>query len=158
MNSRTYKYFTGDPLYPFGHGLSYSQFEYCDLRISDTEFDKIEDLKVEVVVKNVSSRNGSEVVQLYLKDIVASSRIPNITLEGFKKITLKAGEEALVEFLLSAEQLAIINDNGNKVLEPGSFIVSVGGKQPGMKGNADNPSTQVIEEEIKYIGPIITLE
>jgi len=158
MNSRTYKYFSGDPLYPFGHGLSYSQFEYSDLRISDVEFDKIDELKIEVVVKNISSRDGSEVVQLYLKDIKASTRIPNITLEGFKKINLKAGEEALVEFQLSSEQLAIIDNDGNKVLEPGSFIVSIGGKQPNMKGNADNPSTQVIEEEIKYIGPVITLK
>jgi len=89
MSNRTYKYFSDDPLYPFGHGLSYTQFKYSDLEISNKEFDKLDSLRVKITVRNAGNRSGDEVVQLYIKDMDASYRVPNLSLEGFKKITLE---------------------------------------------------------------------
>ena len=153
MQNRTYKYFTGDPLYPFGHGLSYTNFEYSKLGISESEFDGIDELTVKVTVKNTGQRAGAEVVQMYITDMEASVKVPNLSLEGFIKINLQPGEDRTVEFLLIPEQLAIINEMGEKVIEPGSFKVFVGGKQPNMKGTADNHTTQVLSTEIVYTGP-----
>ncbi len=152
MHKRTYKYFAGDPLYPFGHGLSYTNFEYSNLEVSDNEFDRMDELTVKVSVKNTGQRAGAEVVQMYIKDLDASYRVPNLSLEGFQKIHLEAGEQKTVEFHIMPEQLAIINDMGEKIIEPGSFLIFVGGKQPNMKGTADNPTTQVISIEIDYSG------
>jgi len=89
---------------------------------------------------------------MYIKDLDASYRVPNLSLEGFQKIHLEAGEQKTVEFHIMPEQLAIINDMGEKIIEPGSFLIFVGGKQPNMKGTADNPTTQVISIEIDYSG------
>jgi beta-glucosidase len=157
MHDRTYKYFSGDPLYPFGHGLSYTNFKYSDLEISDKEFDNVDKITIKVNVTNTGEIQGAEVVQLYISDVVASARVPKLSLEGFEKITLLPGEQKEVVFELLPEQLSIINDRGEKIIEPGTFSIFVGGKQPNMKGNADNPTTQVLIEEIKYTGPFITL-
>jgi len=157
MQNRTYKYFSGDPLYPFGHGLSYTTFEYNDLIISDKEFDSAKKITINVTVTNTGNIPGAEVVQLYLTDIVASARVPKLSLEGFEKIKLNPGEQKVIRFDLKPDQLAIINDRGEKIVEPGSFTIYVGGKQPNMKGNADNPTTQVLSEQIKYTGPSLTL-
>jgi beta-glucosidase len=137
--------------------LSYSTFEYSELKISEKEFDTARPIQIHVSVLNTGKYAGAEVVQLYLSDIVASARVPNLSLEGFEKITLQPGEKKEVIFELDPEQLAIINDRGEKIIEPGSFNIYVGGKQPNMKGNADNPTTQVLSEIIKYTGPYLTL-
>ena len=125
--------------------------------MSDTEFDTIRPISIRVTVSNTGDYEGAEVVQLYLSDIVASAKVPNLSLQGFEKITLQPGEQKEVLFELRPEQLAIINDRGEKIIEPGSFNLFIGGKQPNMKGNADNPSTQVLSEIIKYTGPYLTL-
>ncbi len=157
MHDRTYKYFSGDPLYPFGHGLSYTDFEYSNLEISDKEFDSTDKITLQVIVKNAGQLPGAEVVQLYIKDMEASDRVPNIALEGFQKVFLEAGEQRTVNFTLLPDQLAIINELGEKIIEPGSFKVYVGGKQPNMKGTADNTTTQVLSSEIVYSGPAVKL-
>lgn len=151
MNNRTYKYFNGDPLYPFGHGLSYTSFEYSDLNIS--ELKGLEPVRVSIKVKNKGHLVGNEVVQLYISDLMASARVPKLSLEGFEKISLSPGEEKEISFKLAAEQFAIINELGQKILEPGSFVIHVGGKQPGMKGTADNYTTRVLSGAIEYNGP-----
>ncbi len=158
MQGRTYKYFEGDVLYPFGHGLSYTRFGLSELSVEPLELLTIGDIVVNVKVKNLGDRPGAEVIQLYVKDLNASVPVPNLSLEGFKKIFLAAGEEKSVRFTLTPEQLAIINERGERILEPGSFQVYVGGKQPGMTGHADNPHTQVLEAEIEYVGPFETLD
>jgi beta-glucosidase len=157
MQGRTYKYFNGEVLYPFGHGLSYTQFEFSDFSIEPVELLATGDISVDLKVKNRGERPGAEVIQLYMRDMNASVPVPNLSLEGFKKIFLAPGEEKNVHFTLTPEQLAITNDRGELILEPGSFQVFVGGKQPGMTGNADNPNTQVLEAEIEYVGPFETL-
>jgi len=157
MEGRTYKYFNGDLLYPFGHGLSYTKFGLSDLSIEPAELLTNGDIHINVTVKNIGDRAGGEVIQLYVKDQNASVPVPNLSLEGFEKIFLQPGEEREVHFILTPFQLAIINERGEQILEPGSFQIFIGGKQPGMTGHADNPDTQVLEAEIKYVGPFETL-
>lgn len=158
MENRTYKFFQGDVLFPFGHGLSYTTFAYNGLQISPDDLSQAGDVTVSVDVKNTGGMAGSEVVQLYVSDEVASVKVPMLALEGFEKILLQPGESRKVTFTVSPEQLAFINNRGERILETGTFKFYVGGKQPGMKGLADNPTTQILEQEFKYTGPFKTLQ
>ena len=132
MEGRTYRYFTGEPLYPFGYGLSYTSFDYENLMLPKTA--KVGDnVKISVEVRNTGTVDGEEVVQLYLKDEIASTPRPIHQLEGFKRIYLRAGESKIVEFELYARQFSIIGSNDKRVIENGDFTVYVGGGQPGFK-------------------------
>jgi beta-glucosidase len=97
---------------------------------------------------------GDEVVQLYLTDEKASTLRPIRQLEGFERITLKPAESKVVEFKLEPRQLSIINDKDARVVEPGWFTISVGGKQPGFTGKADAATTQVLTGRVKAIGKV----
>jgi len=112
------------PLFPFGHGLSYTRFEYNDLRIEVKG--RSSDVKITLQVMNVGDREGDEVVQLYLHDAVASVTRPVKELKGFKRITLKPGERKKVDFTLTSEQLSFLDRDLKRVLEPGIFEVMVG--------------------------------
>ncbi|MFC5653812.1 beta-glucosidase BglX [Paenibacillus solisilvae] len=114
------------PLYPFGYGLSYTCFEYNDLRLSSSVIGMTETLTVSVNVRNSGQRDGEEIVQLYLCDEAASITRPVKELKGFQKILLQAGESRNVSFELSAKQLGFINGNNEFVVEPGMFTVWVG--------------------------------
>ena len=111
------------PLYPFGHGLSYSNFEYSRLRVRE----KADAFEVSVRVRNTSDRDGQEVVQLYIHDRVASVSRPEKELKGFQKISLNAGERKTVTFTLSDKELGFYDGRGEYVVEPGEFDVFVGG-------------------------------
>ncbi len=152
MTNRTYKYFTGDPLYPFGYGLSYTQFTYSDLKVSDSEFSNPKDLTVSVKVENTGTMEGGETVELYVADKKGEFPVPRISLKAFNKIDLKPGESKVVSFTLRPEQLAEFNPEGEKVLQKGSYIIYAGGKQPGFKGHADAATTQVLSATVKYTG------
>jgi beta-glucosidase len=158
MEGRTYKYFEGDPLFPFGHGRSFTSFVFEDLTVSATDLDPEKDISVKVNVRNTGKMSGSEVAQLYLKDIEASVPVPNISLEGFTKITLDPGGETIVDFTLSARQFAVIDMDGRYYLEPGEFELYVGGKQPGFTGIADANTTNVIGTKVVYKGDRILIE
>jgi beta-glucosidase len=158
MQGRTYKYFNGNVLYPFGHGLSYTKFGLSDLSIEPTELLSVGDIRIRVMVKNMGDLAGAEVIQLYAKDQNASVEVPNLSLEGFEKIFLEPGEEKEVQFTIIPKQLAIINERGERILEPGTFQIFIGGKQPGMTGNADNQGTEILEAEIEYVGPFRTID
>ena len=135
MTGRTYKYFEGEPLYPFGYGLSYTTFGYSNLQLPETA--KIgETVKVKVSVKNMGETDGEEVVQLYMRDVIASTPRPKYQLEGFQRIFLKSGESKVVEFELAPRQFSIIGKNDKRVIESGEFEIYVGGGQPGMKSSA----------------------
>lgn len=97
-----------------------------------------------VTVTNSGSREGDEVIQLYLTDEKASTPRPIRQLEGFSRITLKPGESKVVDFTLDPRQFSIINNKDKRVIEPGYFTISVGGKQPGFKGYPDPQFTQVL--------------
>jgi len=114
------------PLFPFGHGLSYTRFEYGNLQIGPKRIGPGGKVKISAEVKNIGDRKGDEVVQLYLRDVVASVTRPVKELKGFKKTTLERGEKKTVNFTLSSEQLSFINRNLKRVVEPGTFKVMVG--------------------------------
>jgi beta-glucosidase len=130
MKNRTYRYFEGQPLYPFGYGLSYSKFEYSNLKLSSTKLKAGDSLTVEADVKNVSPREGDEVVELYLsfpKSVVAPLR----ALRGFTRVHLAADEIQHVNFTLDARALSEVDENGDRILAKGIHSISVGGGQPG---------------------------
>ncbi|MFZ4426841.1 MAG: glycoside hydrolase family 3 C-terminal domain-containing protein, partial [Saprospiraceae bacterium] len=123
---------TNAPLYPFGYGLSYTTFEYTDLRINQTGPSRFE---VRVTVKNTGQRAGEEVVQLYIQDKFSSVVRPVRELKGFEKILLEPGITQEVRFEIGEEALGYFDNNGKFVVEPGEFEVMVGGNsQEGLKG------------------------
>jgi beta-glucosidase len=133
MANRTYRYFTGTPLYPFGYGLSYSSFEYSGLRLAKEEIAAGEPLEVAVDVQNTSGRDGDEVVQTYLV-FPAFPRMPgapNLALRGFTRVHLKAGESRTVRFTLGERDLSHVDEAGTHVVAAGEYRISVGGGQPG---------------------------
>ncbi len=132
MEGRTYKYFKGEPLYPFGYGLSYTTFKYDDLTL-DKKAKVGDNVTVKVKVTNAGKVAGDEVVQLYLKDEEASTIRPKVQLEGFKRIHLNAGESKVVDFELTARQFSMIGANEKRVIEKGWFTISIGGGQPDVK-------------------------
>jgi len=130
MKNRTYRYFTGQPLYPFGYGLSYSKFEYSNLKLSTAELAAGDSLTAEADVKNVGQHAGDEVVQLYLK-------FPNVpgaplkALRAFGRVHLDAGATQHVRFSLEPRDLSFVNSDGDRLVAEGTYNVSVGGGQPG---------------------------
>jgi beta-glucosidase len=157
MKERTYKYFTGKPLYPFGHGLSYTTFAYKNLKIPKTV--KAGDpVKVSVTVTNTGKRAGDEVVQLYITDRQASVPVPVRKLVGFRRVSLKAGESQKVSFAIDPRELSLITDDTRRIIEPGVFDLSAGGKQPGFTGTADTGTTEVITGQFTITGSPLQLE
>jgi beta-glucosidase len=114
------------PLYPFGYGLSYTTFDYSNLTVSKNQIKKNESLKVTVDVKNSGTKEGSEVVQLYIRDLVGSVTRPVLELKDFSKISIKPGETKTVEFTITPEKLKFYDLNMHYVIEPGDFKVFVG--------------------------------
>jgi beta-glucosidase len=117
---------TNNPLFAFGHGLTYSQFEYSDLSIEKSEISKTEEQTVKVKVKNTSNRKGTEVVQLYITDTFSSVATPVMQLRGFMRVDLKPGEEKELTFILLPDDLALWNREMKRVVEPGEFKVKIG--------------------------------
>ncbi|MCE5344673.1 MAG: glycoside hydrolase family 3 C-terminal domain-containing protein [Bacteroidales bacterium] len=151
MKGKTYRFFTGEPLYPFGYGLSYTTFTYSNLSVPENVVTG-QSVKVKVSVTNSGKIAGDEVVELYITDEKASTPRPVRQLEGFERITLKPGETREVEFSIDPRQFSIINSKEKRVIEPGFFTVSVGGKQPGFKGYLDPQFTQVLKGRVKLTG------
>lgn len=133
MENRTYRYFTGDPLFGFGFGLSYTTFAYRNLQIEPETIPSGESVSVRVEVENTGQRTGDEVVQLYVQDTEASLPVPQLQLQGFVRIRLEPGEKRAVEFKVSPEQMSFADEQGQWVLEPGEFKVWVGGQQPTLR-------------------------
>ncbi|HKQ75983.1 MAG TPA: glycoside hydrolase family 3 C-terminal domain-containing protein [Blastocatellia bacterium] len=152
MRGRTYRFFKGEPLYPFGFGLSYTSFKYDNLKLSAKSVKSGANVKVSVDVRNSGDRAGDEVVQLYISDVAASVPTPIRSLAGIKRIFLKPGEKQTVSFEIGPERMTVIDDNGKRVIEPGEFTVSVGGKQPGLTGRADAKTTSVVTGQFVVTG------
>ncbi len=117
---------SGLPLFPFGYGLSYTQFNYDNLQISRQQINPKDSIQISCRVRNTGLRAGDEVVQVYLQDQLASVARPVMELKGFQRIHLKAGEEKILRFTIHPEQLEMLNDRMQTVIEPGSFRVMIG--------------------------------
>ncbi len=115
-----------DGLYPFGYGLSYTTFEYSKMELSDTVMSKDGKITASVTVKNTGNYDGSEIVQLYIRDVYGSVVRPNKELKGFERIDLKKGESKRVEFVIDEEMLKFYNGECKLVSEPGEFRVMIG--------------------------------
>lgn len=123
------------PLFPFGHGLSYTTFKYSDIKADKTTLNQDETLTVSVKVKNTGKRDGAEVVQLYISDTESSLPRPLKELKGFEKVYLKASEEKTITFSLTKEDLSYFNDKKHQwVAEPGSFRAIIGASSQDIKG------------------------
>ena len=122
-----------DPLYPFGYGLSYTTFQYGDITLSAPAMDQDGSVTAVVTVTNTGKRDGAEVVQLYIRDLVGSITRPVKELKGFEKILLKAGESKTVSFKITPELLHFYDYDLNYVAEPGDFDVMIGGNSQHVK-------------------------
>ena len=157
IRQKTYRFFTGEPLYPFGYGLSYTSFAYRNLR-TPGQASAGDTVKVAVEVENTGELAGEEVVQLYLSVVNPSRPMPVRSLKGFQRISLAAGERKTVEFALAPRQFATAAADGRLRVEPGAFVVSVGGKQPGFKGPLDAATTGVATGAIRLGGSVKMLD
>lgn len=129
MANRTYRYFKGEALYPFGFGLSYTTFKYSDLHLSKNEIDKVGSVQAEVTVSNTGKRKGDEVVQLYIAH-EGIGYAPLQALKGFKRITLSPAQSQKVSFMITPDLLTLVDDKGNSTFIPGNVRVIIAGSSP----------------------------
>jgi beta-glucosidase len=132
MENRTYRYFKGEPLYPFGYGLSYTTFEYSKLKVVKS-CNVGDTLKVAVKVQNTGKLAGDEVVELYVSNLNSSVPVPIFALKGFNRIHLNAGESKTVTFTVAPDAFSVIDESNKRVVKPGQFLINVGGHQPSKK-------------------------
>jgi beta-glucosidase len=156
MKGRTYRYFTGAPLYPFGHGLSYSRFAYAKLAVPGKAAVGAP-VAVSVEVRNAGTVAADEVVQLYVTDVEASGPVPLRALKGFQRVSLRPGEKRVVRFTLDERAFSLVGSDGRRLVEPGRFTIAVGGKQPGLAGTADAATTMVVTAGLELTGAAKTL-
>ncbi len=130
MMNRTYRYFTGEPLYPFGYGLSYSKFEYSNLKLSNPQLAAGDPVDVDVDVRNTSGRAGDEVVELYIT-FPQLAGAPLRALRGFTRVHLDAGAQQHVKLSLQPRDLSYVNEDGDRLIGAGDYAITVGGGQPG---------------------------
>ncbi len=130
MKGRTYRYSTEEPLFPFGFGLSYTQFSYDTVRLSSSVIKTGESVEVEVAITNTGDIDAEEVVQLYLTDLQASVDVPYYSLKGFTRVLITSKETKTVTFTITPDMMELIDHDGNSILEPGEFKVIIGGSSP----------------------------
>jgi beta-glucosidase len=133
----TYMYLKGEPLFAFGHGLSYTEFRYANLRVSPERIDRAATAVVSVDVENIGPRAGDEVVQLYVHDVESSVRRPARELRGCERVSLRPGEKRTVTFPLPAQKLAFYDEKSHGfVVEPGAFDLLVGSSSEAIRAKA----------------------
>ncbi|WP_423819713.1 glycoside hydrolase family 3 N-terminal domain-containing protein [Salinimicrobium sp. TIG7-5_MAKvit] len=133
MEGRTYKYMDAEPMYPFGYGLSYSDFNYSDIKLSEKKLKKGKSLTAKVVVTNSGETKAEEVVQLYVSDLKASVRTPKSQLYGIKRVELEPGASEEISFEITPQMMQLVNNEGESVLESGEFSIYIGGSSPGKR-------------------------
>ncbi|QNP52240.1 glycoside hydrolase family 3 C-terminal domain-containing protein [Hymenobacter qilianensis] len=154
MEGRTYRYFRDTPLYPFGHGLSYTTFKYSALKMPPSA-PTGQPVTVSVEVQNTGKRAGDEVVQLYVKHPNAKGRVALHALEGFQRINLKAGEKKTIQFTLTPRQLSLLNDKAERMEQAGQVQVFVGGGQPLKSALA---AKQVLQANVALTGANVMID
>jgi beta-glucosidase len=130
MQGRTYRYYKGTPVYPFGAGMSYTQFRYAPLQVATSEGGPENGVTVSTEISNIGARDGDEVAQLYLTP-PGFEGAPRLALRGFQRVTLKKGEHRRISFHLSPRDLSFVTRDGMRQLTPGQYQLSVGSGQPG---------------------------
>jgi beta-glucosidase len=150
MQGRTYRYFEGEVLYPFGFGLSYTQFEYADLALSFDRMDGPQTLEVSCLVHNVGEMAGDEVVQVYVRDEAASLPAPRHSLAAFSRVHLAPGESRKVILSVRPRAFALADEVGDWMIEPGTFTVFVGGGQP--------ETTRTLRKRVEMVGKTVYLD
>ncbi len=150
MEGRTYKFMNEEPMYPFGFGLSYTQFEYSDATLNATEISEDESLNLEVTVVNSGKVKSDEIVQVYISDLEASVRVPNFQFIKTRRITLEPGASEKVTFEIKPENFQVILEDGSKTIEPGKFKLHIGGASP-MKRSATLGAAKITEVEFEII-------
>ncbi|HUI72482.1 MAG TPA: glycoside hydrolase family 3 C-terminal domain-containing protein [Spirochaetia bacterium] len=151
MRGRTYRYFQGEPLYPFGFGLSYTRFSYSRLVLEPASLKAGDELHVSVDVTNTGHRDGGEVVQLYLSWPQMNTAAPLRKLVGFQRTFLAAGETRRLTFTISDRLMSLVNERGERALEPGRLLLSLGGRQPD-KRSEELARTPVLTAELDVGG------
>jgi beta-glucosidase len=146
MKNRTYRYFSGQPLYPFGFGLSYSKFEYGKAKLSSATLKAGDPLTVETDVRNVSGPAGDEVVQVYLS-FPSVAGAPIRALRGFQRVHVGAGETKHVAITLQPRDLSMVNEAGDRLIPAGAYRLSIGGSQPGPAAAVATASFTVTGEQ-----------
>lgn len=121
-----YNNLPGQPLFPFGHGLSYTRFEYSDIKLRKNNIRSVDSTTVSFTLKNTGARDGDEVVQLYIRDMHSSVARPVMELKGFRRIHLKAGQMKTISFSITSEMLSMLDVNMKEVVEPGAFRIMIG--------------------------------
>jgi len=147
MAHRTYRYFGGEPLFPFGFGLGYSRFEYSGLALDAPAIRAGKGTVARVQVRNAGERDGDEVVQLYVRFPPSAVGAPLRALRAFERVHLKAGEARIVQLQLGERDLSHVDARGRHVVTPGRYVLSVGGGQPGK----ETPSTTLRIEGRKQL-------
>jgi beta-glucosidase len=142
MTGRTYRYAMREPLFPFGFGLSYTTFEYRDLKISP-RLGSASGFRASVTLKNTGSVTADEVVQLYVSALNPRLPVPLNQLIGFRRVRLKVGQSKTLRFTITPEMLMVFDKDGKQKLEPGKFRLSAGGCSPGLRGLALGAPKQV---------------
>jgi beta-glucosidase len=148
MSNRTYRYFKGEALYPFGYGLSYTTFKYDMMKMPATVAAG-KSMTVSARVTNTGKLDGEEVTQMYIAHSGVKGKSPIKALKGFQRISLKAGESKVVSFTLSPEQLSLVNEEGKLYQPNGKLTISIGGGQPGVKNKTT--SGTVLSKETKIL-------
>jgi beta-glucosidase len=156
MEGRTYRYFRGQPLYPFGFGLSYTRFSYAGLIAPPGPVATGSTAQISLDVKNAGDRAGDEVVQIYLTNERATVPVPVRQLVGFERISLAPGESRRLSFTVNAEQMSVIDDAGRRIVAPGSYLVVAGGTQPGFEG--ESTSGPLLSARFETTGQVVELE
>jgi beta-glucosidase len=149
MAGRTYRYSKKEPLFPFGYGLSYTSFSYSKLS-APKSLKAGEELSISVEVKNTGKRDGEEVVEVYLSRPDSASPVnPLRWLAAYQRLFLRAGEKQKITLTIRPQELVTYDAEGNRIIETGKLIVSVGGQQPGFSGRLSASTTSVMTAAIK---------
>ncbi len=151
MKNRTYRYMKNDALYPFGYGLSYSRFNYEELTVSDKRINPGDPIQCRITVENAGQYEADEIVQMYLEDVEASVEVPKWQLSGVKRVHLMPGEKAEVSFNISPRQMALIDNNGSCILEPGLFNIYISGNQPDQR-STDLTGNRTVKCSFELVG------
>jgi len=143
MENRTYRYYKGDILYPFGYGLSYSKFLYENFQINRDKIKENDNVEIKVDVVNVGPYPGDDVIQIYLSRKDLPYRVPIHELKAFKRIHIKKDNKKQISFILDSSQFKDVNEQGDIIFEPGIVDISIGGGQPNF--GTENILTDKIE-------------